>query len=456
MLHLFKIIIGGLILLGLIALLILHLVALSTRSRAADVLAQVVAARDDATADMAARALIELKDTDIIPVLDARFDAAGNHGIKTRIVKVVDAIAADEGRDLLLKALGDPDVLVSSEAALALAKRGEPAVLDLARERLESDDPRIAGLSFEILGYLQDGFIDGIESELNSSSPDRMPGALRGLVPMIQRGNDRAWRLLKRAINSRFAEVRLAAYDAAVGLSGEKRAEALMTATTESTDPALRKKAIHEMANGQDASAFIDTLKLALNDDDLGVKFAAAWGLYKLRDPTPVPYMRSVLNNKEQSLANRIIAARLLARLGDPQGAGPMYDILDDVELSPDIKLEAAEVLGEYDEIKGMGYLGEAIKPDRPFDLRLKALDMLGIMGNKNAEVLLKDMASDDPDEIIAVRSAYAYTSLTGGKRSAILRRFLRSDNDEVRTLAAVGILTGGDITDIIGEEGYK
>jgi len=455
MIQLIKIVIGGLIVLGLLALLILHFRATSTRKHAANVLAQVVATSNDETADMAVKALIELKDESAIPILNAGLEAAGS-GIKIRIIKVADAIEGDKARELLLNTLADPDMLVSTEAALALAKRGEPAVLDLARERLDSDNPEVAGPSFEILGYLEDGFIDSIEKELNSANPDKMPSALRGLVPMIERGDDKAWRLLKRAVNSRFPEVRNAAFDAAVALGGEKRAEALTTAAMESSDTELRKKAIQEMAKGLDASAFIDMLKLALNDNDLGVKFAAAWGLYKLRDPTPVPYMRSVLNDADIPLNDHIIAARLLARLGDPQGADPMYDILDDVEIGADIKLEAAEVLGEYDEIKGMGYLGEAIKPDRPVEVRLKALDMLGIMGNKSAGFMLRDMASDDPDAVIAVRSAYAYTALTSGKGAGILRRFLRGDNDEVRTLAAVGILTGGDITDIIGEEGYK
>ncbi len=454
MVRIIKYVVAGLIVILGLFFLGKHLLNVSTNKRAAYVLAQVVSTQDDDYADMAMKTLIDLKDPGAIPALEQGLKE-GNTSIKVRAIKVLDALDGDQPRDLLLIALSDPDELVSANASLALARRGVTEVLDLARERARSSDPEIVGISFEVLGYLEDGYLDTLEGILNGNDPTMMPSAVRGLVPIIERGEDKAWRLLKRGINSRYENVRNASFNAAVKLGGEYRVEAL-TSAVDSSDPALRKAALQEMTAGNDGGRFLETLKLALNDDDIGAKFAAAWGLYKLRDATPVAYMRLLLNDKETSLPNRIIAARILARLGDPQGADPMYDILDDVEVSEDLKLEAAEVLGEYDEIRGMGYLGEAIKPDRPMEIRQKALDMLAVMGDRNAEVLLLEMAREDPDKTIAVKSAYAFTALNKGGSTGILRRFLKSDLPDVRTMAAVGILTGGDITDIIGSEGYR
>lgn len=454
MVRIIKYSVAGLVVLIGLFFLGKHLIDLSAEKRAAYVLAEIVATQDTAFADMAVKTLTVLRDPAAVGAL-AKGLESGNAGVKVRVIEVLDAIEGEESKNLLLAALTDLDTLVSAHAALALAKRGDTAIIDLTNERLDSDDPQVVALSYEILGYLEEGFISRIEQVLNSNDPAMMPSAMRGLVPMIELGDEKAWLLLKRGVNSRYPEVRMASFNAAVKLGGEHRAEALMSAV-ESSDSGLRKLALQEMSVGEDTARFLDTLKLALNDDDLGVKFAAAWGCYKLRDPTPVAYLRSVLIDKEVSLNDRIIAARIMARLGDPQGADPLYDILEDIEVDELTKLEAAEVLGEYEEIRGMGYLGEAIKPDRSTEVREKALDLLGVMGDRNASVLLHEMAKEDPDESIAVRAAYAYAALNGGRTASILRRFLRSDSPYVRTIAAVGILTGGDITDIIGREGYR
>jgi HEAT repeat protein len=355
---------------------------------------------------------------------------------------------------MLTSALGDSDDLVSSTAALALARRQREEVLDLARDRLEYDDLAVAGLSFEIISYFEDGIATEIEKELNCELPDKQPYALQGLVPLIQRGNDRAWALLKKAIGSRFPEVRTKALEIAIELGGGERAEALNIAVNAS-DPDLRCVALREMALGDDAEDYIDTLKLALNDVNLKVLFTASWSLLKLRDPAPVEYLRAVLADQRVSIRDKIVAARILARMGAPDGADPMYDIIDAVNMAEDIKLEAAEVLGEYEDKIGMGYLGEAIKPNRPPEVRRKALSMLGLMGDRRAGVLLLEMTKD-ADESIAVRAAYALTALGDARGIGRLRRLLNSDSVEVRTLAAMGIVTGGDITDIIGEEGYR
>ena len=132
-----------------------------------------------------------------------------------------------------------------------------------------------------------------------------------------------------------------------------------------------------------------------------------------------------------------------------------MYDIVDSLTIADEIKLEAAEVLGEYGDQKGMTLLWESIKNDRPPEVRMKALEMLGLMGDTLAGEMLARMAKDG-EERIAVRAAYALTALGDRRGIGKLRKFLHSNSAEVRTIAAVGIITGGDITDIIGEEGYR
>jgi HEAT repeat protein len=422
------------------------------KAKSVRVLADVVATVDDPAADLAAESLAEINDDKIIPILSAGLQT-GDTNVRKRIISVLEAYDNEAAREPLVKSLSDDNQVISAHAALALARQGETEMYELTKERRSSRDREVTGLSMETMGYFEADFIETLRAELNGKSTDYMPSAIRGLIPLVEHGVTDAWPLLRNSITSRYPEVRQTAFDTAVGLGGDKRAEALKLAV-ESSDASLRKQAIQEMSRGEDIANYEQTFVQALNDNDVGIKFAAAWGLYKLRKPDPVPYIRAVLHDKKTPLEQRIVAARILARFGDTQGADPMYDVLDDPTMAEEYKLEAAEVLGEYGEIKGMGYLGDAINPDRPIETRRRALALLGMMGDADAGALLRDMMND-PDEDIAVRSAYALTALGDRRGLTRLRRFLRSGSPDVRTLAAVGILTGGDITDIIGGEEY-
>lgn len=442
----------------LVTILVGYLVVTSiinsvTQSRATIMLAEIVSNYDDEYGDIAARALIARKPENILTKLGEGLESSKT-GCKVRIVNVLDAFEGDIPFDLLVQSVGDEDIHVSSVASLALARRQYPEILDLAKDRLGYADPVIAGLNYEIVANFEDDIVATIENELNDYIIFIQPYSIRGLVPPIQRGNERAWMLLKRALDSGSREVHIAAFETAISLGGEHRVEALRICI-ESSDAALRAKALREITDGEDTSLFLDELKLALNGAELEVVFNASWGLLKLRDPEPVAMLRSIIRDNDVSDRDRIIAARLLARLGATEGADPMYAIIDSTTIPEEIKLEAAEVLGEYEDIKGLSILGEAINPDKPREIRMKALTLLGLMGDKNASSMLLEMISD-ADDAIAVRAAYALAALGDKRGLRALRRFLRSDSTDVRTLAAVGIVTGGDIHDIVGDEGYS
>ncbi len=442
----------GLVVITVGYFVIKHIVRSATEKRATLMLAEIVCNYDDEYGEMAAKALIEMKPGNILTKLEEGLDG-GNSGCKVRIAQVLDAIEGESTTDLLIVAFGDDDIRVSSTAALGLARRHMPEVLEVAKDRLSDDDPVVAGINYEVVANFEDDIVAQIERELNDTTFERQPYVLRGLIPAIEHGNERPWNLLKRGISSGFPEVRTASFNAAISLGGEYRAEALLTGV-ESSDAELRHRALREITDGDDTARFTDTLKMALNGIDPRVVLNASWGLLKLRDPEPVPKLRSILRDDEVTPEDKIIAARILARMGAPDGADPMYDILDSPTISEEIKLGAAEVLGEYDDIKGMSFLGEAIKPGKPREIRMKALIQLGVMGDKNASTLLLEMTSD-PDEAVAVRAAYALTALNDRRGIGRLKRFLRSDSIEVRTIAAVGIITGGNIGDIIGDEGF-
>ena len=434
-------------------LIVSNIVNSATQKRATLMLAEIVSNYDDEYGDIAARALIAQTPENALAKLAEGLDSSKT-GCKVRIVNVLDAYEGDIPFDLLVQSVGDEDIYVSSVASLALARRQHPEILDLAKDRLGHADHVIAGINYEIVANFEDDLISTIEEQLNNYTISIQPYSIRGLVPSIQRGNERAWMLLKRALDSGSVEVHTAAFETAVSLGGEHRVETLRICV-ESPDANLRAKALREIADGDDTSLFMDELKLALNGAELEVVFNASWGLLKLRDPEPVAILRSIVRDKDVSDRDRIIASRLLARLGATEGADPMYGIIDSVTISEEVKLEAAEVLGEYEDIKGLGILGEAIKSDKPREIRTKALTLLGLMGDKIASTMLVDMLSD-ADDAIAVRAAYALAALGDKRGLRALKRYLRSDSTEVRTIAAVGIVTGGDIHDIVGDEGYS
>ncbi len=443
----------GLVILGVLYFVAAGMIRTSAEGKASLTLAEVVTNYDDQYADMAADALIDSLPNNVFPVLASGLDRT-DRGIKLRIIRVLDAYPGEESFEMLTKAVADNDIYVSSRACRALAKRGYNEVLELSKERLNEDDPVLLGWNLETAATFEDDTITLIEKELNCDHLNHQPNALRALVPLIEKGNERAWGLLRRDVTSSYPEVRLAALESSIGLGGTMRDEALKMAL-ESPFAEIKRMSLSELTKGGISDDLKDYLKLALNDPDINIVFTASWGLLKLRDPEPVGKLRSILRDESLNVRDKIIAARLLARFGAPEGADPMYDIIDSLTVADDIKLEAAEVLGEYSEQKGMTLLWESIKNDRPPEVRMKALEMLGLMGNSLATVLLVQM-SNDGDERIAVRAAYALTSLGDRRGIGKLRRFLHSNSAEVRTIAAVGIVTGGNITDIIGEEGYR
>jgi HEAT repeat protein len=220
-------------------------------------------------------------------------------------------------------------------------------------------------------------------------------------------------------------------FDGARVVLGDASAAARLTGALTSPSPQVKLRAIRQLA----AAKGLDLAPVAalLSDGAPPVRAAAVEALAANDGSSAIPRLQPLLKDPDPFV--RATTAVALGRLRDPESV----KLLDQMAQSPvgDTAAMAAVVLKEQGaDVSG---IAQRLLADENPLTRLSAVALLRDTDGPQAEALLQQ-AARDPNPVIRSRAAELMAA-TSIEDPALLRRLLRDDSGEVRSLAAVSLL---------------
>jgi HEAT repeat protein len=150
----------------------------------------------------------------------------------------------------------------------------------------------------------------------------------------------------------------------------------------------------------------VDALVSALTDEDPDVRCYAGGSLSQMGEPAVDPLIRSL---KEQNPEVRTLAAATLARMGDRRAVDPLLQALRDSDAS--VRNAAAGGLVALGSDSVLPLM--KITRDENQSVRFYAISILGILGDRRAEEVLRE-AKRDPDPDVQAAAVEALRRMQG------------------------------------------
>ncbi|MEE9603240.1 MAG: HEAT repeat domain-containing protein [Thermoguttaceae bacterium] len=255
----------------------------------------------------------------------------------------------------LLAALCDSNPVVSANAAIGLARKGNAAGAERLAEAVRSPNAKLPmrlaatealgelsdGASLSLLGELLDQYGD-YRNETTGNYTARLHAELiRALAKRVDPTTDQRFIAASRSPS---ADVRLEAIRAwGGGRQGSLPLE--VTDLRADGDYRVRAAALHALATRRHPQAHAH-LAAALRDTNLHVRTAAVEALGILGGPEAIATLKGMLENQPE-----LIRATAVAALAACGVQGPVIDAADDESWR--VRMKVAEALGEYADRQG-------------------------------------------------------------------------------------------------------
>ena len=186
--------------------------------------------------------------------------------------------------------------------------------------------------------------------------------------------------------------VRQAAALALAQLGDERATDALIDALSDE-DPDVRRDAAYALGEIEDLRALEPVLAL-LSDSASDVRRAAAWVLGELEDPRAVEPLITALGDDNSEVRRAAIEA--LAEIEDPRALDSLIDAIGDP--TAEVRRHAAWALGEFDDPRAFDPLIEALD-DANAEVRRFAAAALGEIDDPRAvEPLIAALSDENPE----------------------------------------------------------
>jgi HEAT repeat protein len=226
-------------------------------------------------------------------------------------------------------------------------------------------------------------------------------------------------------------------------------------------DPGLRREAAEELAYADpEDERTIRGLVRAMEDENMGVRDAASYGLQTIAGPMAAACLIPLIGSEDIVIRNlamdilvnmgadavdpairvlhdedgdvRKFGADILGMVGDPRGAEPLCKALWDPDQN--VAYSAAEALGKIGDSQGIGPLLEAFRSLE--HVRTPAAEALGKIGGEEAVEALSDALYEE-DVLLVFGAAEALGNLRDpGAFDALIRFVLKTKDPYLRNVA--------------------
>jgi len=157
----------------------------------------------------------------------------------------------------------------------------------------------------------------------------------------------------------------------------------------------------------------LETLGLALDDRDNGVRLETVRSLRWAGTVFAVPYLQEALRT-DRMIGVRIESVRMLRKIGTQFAVQPLHEaLLNDAETR--VRLAAADALGEIGkkERQVARVLGESRRQEKDTGVRLEIVKSLGLVRDRAGLPYLAE-AMDDSDLTVRLRATQIYGRVLG------------------------------------------
>jgi HEAT repeat protein len=309
----------------------------------------------------------------------------------------------NDQRAILAFHLSSADTVVATAAAGALARFGDPSVVERLTRLLYAEDERLSGAAGHALADIGRRFPAEVHAAVTGCELEGRAGVLLCRILEIVGGPQDTPRLTA-ALSSPSAELRRAVVCAFPSIAG--------------------RESIHILA-------------LAMTDEDLGVRMAAAASLSRV-GPAAAETIVSALHGASGPLKAALV--RGLGLAGHPEAPRILKGLLRDTTEVALAALEAALSLGvTFEEIadqilshpdpevikQSLAALGPSLLPPQlgrllghsHWDVRLAAVDRLGRLTGDETTILLENRLSVERDDLV-IAALHKALDQRGGRKS--------------------------------------
>jgi HEAT repeat protein/beta-lactamase regulating signal transducer with metallopeptidase domain len=237
-------------------------------------------------------------------------------------------------------------------------------------------------------------------------------------------------RALMRALTQDDDEgVRRAAAWALGQLEDRAATTALSTALTADISIEVRRTAAWALGQIEDPAA-VSALGQALSDADAEVRHTALWALGQIESPEAIPELTRALDDPEADV--RKTAAWALGQIESPEAVGPLSSLVGDPD--EEVREQAVWALGQIESREAVAPVSRALSDESP-RVRKQAAWALGQIEAVEALPALSSALSDTNTEVAAT-AAWAIGQIEPSAAPAALLEAVRSGSGELRSNA--------------------
>lgn len=285
-----------------------------------------------------------------------------------------------------------------------------PAAMEILRQALDDNDPRIRAKAIEVIAETQ-----------------RME-----LMPKV-----------RELLRDDFVPVRFSAA-VAIGDMGYRPAENAVKHMLQTPDENSRIAAAYAMGK-LGSSRHFELVRKAIADNDQTVRANAAFLLAKIGDKNDLRLLYRALNDANSGDKVRFVVLDAIARLGDDRIFNRLWAII--FSAYADDRVAGIQAIGALGTAQAIDVLITKLDDD-VLDVRLAAAEQLGSLGNYSGEpevldVFRKNLTQGlDTEEIeqIDARTALAIGRIGTPSLTQFLPKFLKSNSKFVRIAAAKAV----------------
>ena len=324
---------------------------------------------------------------------------------------------------------GSPDVRL--QVVRVLARRRDPAGVDILLKGAQDNDVRVKRLSTDALGYFPSEEV--ISTLLEQIKDADKVVKLKAVESLAKIGDRSVAPALAHAINDPSVTIRRSIAEL-LGTIGDSKIVSVFSKVLKDDDEQVRLSATKALMKiGGPVAASV--LSIAMKDANDKVRESAARALGEVGNAAVVPILLAAINFDEVAEV-REGAADALGRIGDASAHKPLQRLLKDESEEDNVRCAIARAIGRLGNFADVPVLISLLR-DPSGLLRVQAVLSLGRLKDNAAIPALQHVLTADNDAHVREAAVEALGDIGDKQSFDLLQKTLRDKNAHVRTAAA-------------------